>query len=159
MNDERQETGIAACSYILLQVSLGLGWSYAMLDQMEASLSSLELAIVRGPELPDGYAAKAFVHLAQDEYEAAIEAAGEAIVFGGEGYVFSQIPDVQTRNLRLLMAESYYATEQYADAQIQVDILKPDSSLDQDSRTYRQDLLLEMESLGSAGSVLEELIN
>ncbi|MFC1717006.1 hypothetical protein ACFL6S_25280 [Candidatus Poribacteria bacterium] len=141
----------------LSQAYLGLGWSYAMIDQMEISLSNVELAIVKDSESPDGYAAKAFVHLVQDEYEAAIEAAGEAIVFGGESYVFSQIPDVQTRNLRLLMAESYYATGQYADAQNQVDILNPDNNLDQDSRTYTEDLLLEMESLGS--TVLEELIN
>ena len=139
----------------LPQAYLGLGWSYAMIDQMEVSLSNIELAIVKDSESPDGYAAKAFVHLAQDEYEAAIEAAGEAIVFGGENYVFSQIPDVKTRNLRLLMAESYYATGQYTDAQIQVDTLSPNNNLDQNSRTYTQDLLLEMESLGS--TVLEEL--
>ncbi len=136
---------------------LGLGWSYAVMDQMEISLPNIELAIEKNSESPDGYAAKAFVLLAQDEYEAAVEAAGEAIASGGEEYIFSQIPDVQTRNLRLLIAESYYATGQYTDAQIQVDILNPDNSLDQGSRTYKQDLLLEMESLGP--TILEELIN
>lgn len=141
---------------MLSQAYLGLGWCYAMLDQMEASLSNIELTIVRDPESPDGHAARAFVYLARDEYETAAEAASEAVSLGGEEYVFSQIPEVRTENLRLLMAESYYAVGQYADAQAQVDILKPDNNLNQDSRTYKRDLLLEIEGLGSAEQVLEK---
>lgn len=143
----------------LSQAYLGLGWSYAMLDRMDFALSNLDLAIERDSESPDGHAGKAFVHLARSEYEAAIEAARQAIDFGGEDYVFSQIPDVQTRNLRLVMAESHYALGQHSDAQAQVDILNPDNNLDEDSRTYKQDLLLEIEDLGSVVLVLEELIN
>ena len=143
----------------LSQAYLGLGWSYAMLDQTALALPNLDLAIARDSESPDGYAAKAFVHLARGEYEAAIEAARQAIDFGGEDYVFSQIPDVQTRNLRLVMVESHHALGQYSDAQAQVDTLNPDNNLDEDSRTYKQDLLLEIEDLGSVGLVLEELIN
>jgi len=143
----------------LSQAYVGLGWSYAMLNQMDVARSNLDLAIARDSESPDGYAARAFVHLAQGEYEAAIEAARRAIDFGGDDYVFSQISDVQTRNLRLVMAESHYATGQYPDAQAQVDILDPDNNLDKDSRTYKQDLLLEIENLGPVGLVLEELIN
>ena len=143
----------------LSQAYLGLGWSYAVLDQMDVALSNLDLAIARDSESPDGYAAKAFVHLARGEYEAAIEAARQAIDFGGEDYAFSQIPDVQTRNLRLVMAESHYAIGQYSDAQAQMDILNPNNNLDKDSQTYRQELLLEIENLGPVGLVLEELIN
>jgi len=136
---------------------LGLGWCYAMTDQMEDSLSSFEIAITKEPEAPDGYAAKAFVHLAQNEHEAAIAAADEAISLGGEEYVFSQIPDVRTRNLRLLIAECHYVMGQYADAQAQIDILKPHNNLDPNSRTYKRDLLLEIESLRSVGPILERL--
>jgi tetratricopeptide (TPR) repeat protein len=136
---------------------LGLGWSYAMTDQMDDSLSSFELAVMRDHGSPDAYAAKAFVYLTQNEYEAAIAAADEAISLGGEEYVFSQIPDVRTRNLRLLIAECYYAMGQYEDSQAQIDILKPDNNLDQTSRTYKRDLLLEIEALKPVGSVLEEI--
>jgi tetratricopeptide (TPR) repeat protein len=134
---------------------LGLGWCYAMTDQMEESSSNFEVAIIRDPGSPDGHAAKAFVHLAQNEYAAAIEAADEAISLGGEEYVFSQIPEVRTGNLRLLIAECYYAMGQYADAQAQIDILKPDNNLDQDSRNYKRDLLLEIESLKPVGPIIE----
>ena len=142
---------------MLPEAYLGLGWCYAVLDQMENSLSTFDLAITRDPESPHGYAAEAFVYLAQSEYEVAIEAANSAISFGGEGYVFGQLPDVRTRTLRLLMAESYYATGRYADAEAQVAILKPDSNLDQDSGAYKQELLLEIEALGPIIPVLNEL--
>ncbi len=143
----------------LPEAYVGLGWSYAMLDQLDIALSNLDLAIAGDSESPDGYAAKAFVHLARGEYESAIESAVEAIDSGGEDYVFSQLPDVQTRNLRLVMAESHYAIGQYSDAQAQMDILNPNNNLDKDSQTYRQELLLEIENLGPVGLVLEELIN
>jgi tetratricopeptide (TPR) repeat protein len=133
---------------------LGLGWCYAMIDQMEDSLSDFGSAIMKDPASPDGYAAKAFVYLAQNEYEAAIAAADQAISLGGERYVFSQIPEVRTRNLRLLMAECYYAMGKYANAQAQIDILKPDNNLNQNSRTYKQDLILEIESLNPDEPVL-----
>ena len=142
---------------MLSEAYLGLGWCYAMLDQMEDSLSTFDLAITREPESPHGYAAEAFVYLARSEYEAAIEAANKAISLGGEGYVFGQLPDVRTRNLRLLMAESYYATGQYEDSRRQVDILRPDNSLDQDSGAYKQELLLEIEDFGPIMPVLDEI--
>lgn len=136
---------------------LGLGWCYAMIDELDNSLSNFETAISREPDMPDGYAAEAFVYLAQNQYENAITAAKQAIALGEEEYVFSQIPDVRTRNIRLVMAECYYALGQYADAQAQVDILNPDNNLDQDSRAYEQNLILEIERLRSVGPVLEEL--
>lgn len=136
---------------------LGLGWCYAMTDEMEESLLNFGLAILREPGVPDGHAARAFVYLAQNEYEAAIASADEAISLGGEQYVFSQIPDVRTRNLRLLIAECYYALGRYSDAQAQIDILKPDNNLNSDSRNYKRDLLLEIEALKSVGPVLERL--
>ncbi len=136
---------------------LGLGWCYAMLDQMDDSLSTFDLAITKEPESPHGYASEAFVYLARNEFAAAIDTASEAISLGGEGYVYGQLPDVRTRNLRLLMAGSYYATGQYEDARMQVDILKPGNNLDQDSGAYKQELLLEIENLGSTVPVLNEL--
>jgi len=138
---------------------LGLGWCHAMIDEVENSLNNFDVFISKEPESPDGYAAKAFVYLAQNEYEAAIAAADEALLLGGEEYVFSHIPDVQTRSLRLLIAECYYAMGQYGDAQAQIDILGPDNELDQNSRTYEEDLILEIERLKSPGSVLDDLNN
>ena len=142
-----------------LDAYLGLGWCYAMIDEMGLSLSNLETTIMREPGSPDGYAAKAFVYLAQNKYEAAVIEADRAILLGGEEYVFDQIPDVRIRNLRLLVAEGSYAMGKYGDAQVQIDILEPENNLDQNSRTYKRDLLLEIESLRSVGEVLEELIN
>ena len=138
---------------------LGLGWCYAMIDEMADSLSNLDIAIAREPDAPDGYAAKAFVMLAQDDFEAAILAADKVISLGGEEYVFSHITDVQIRSIRLLIAECYFAIGQYEDAQTQIDILETDNELDQDDLTYEQDLLLKIESLKSPGSILEELNN
>ncbi len=136
---------------------LGLGWCYAMIDELDTSMSNFETAISIEPDAPDGYAAMAFVYLAQKQHEDAITAAEQAISLGGEEYVFSQIPDVQTRNIRLVIAECHYALGQYAEAQAQVDILKPDNDLNQNSHTYKQDLIMEIEGLKSVGEVLAGL--
>jgi tetratricopeptide (TPR) repeat protein len=136
---------------------LGLGWCYAMIDDFQSSLPNFDVTISIEPDSPDAYAAKSFIYLAQNEYESAVKPAEQAILLGGEDYVFSQIPDVGTRNLRLLMAESHYALGQYKDAQTQINILEPDNGLDQNSRNYKRELILKIESLKYAGTVLKEL--
>ena len=138
---------------------LGLGWCYAMIDDLDRSLSNLVTATQKEPGAPDGHAAKVFVYLAQEQYDDVIAAGNRAISLGGDEYVFSQIPDVHTRNIRLAMAEAYYAEGQYADAQTQIDILEPNNRLDQNSQTYERDLILEIESLRSVSPVLEELMS
>jgi tetratricopeptide (TPR) repeat protein len=137
---------------------LGLGWCYAMMAQMEDAIYNFNVAIVKQSDSPDGHASVAFVYLAQNRYEDAIPAAERAISLGGEEYVFEWMVEVQTRNLRLLLAESYYALGKYADSQLQIDILEPGNELDKDSCTYKKDLLLEIERLRSSGPVLSELI-
>lgn len=136
---------------------LGLGWSCAMVDQIENSLYNLDLAVAKGPDIPDGYAARAFVYLAKNNYGSAVLDADSAISMGGEDYVFSQIPEVNTVNLHLLMAECYYAIGKYSDSQMQINILKPNNKLDPNSSNYKQDLLLEIEALKSVGSILGNL--
>jgi|GEM_PF-792579 len=136
---------------------LGLGWCYAMMDQMEDAVYNFNVAIVKQSDSPDGHASVAFVYLAQNRYEDAIPAAERAISLGGEEYVFEWMVEVQTRNLRLLLAESYYALGKYADSQLQIDILEPGNRLDENSHTYKKDLLLEIERLRSSGPVLSEL--
>lgn len=136
---------------------LGLGWCYAMMDQMEDAIYNFNVAIVKQSDSPDGHASVAFVYLAQNRYQDAIPAAERAISLGGEEYVFEWIVEVQTRNLRLLLAECYYALGRYADSQLQIDILEPGNELDENSRTYKEDLLLEIERLRSSGPVLSEL--
>ena len=136
---------------------LGLGWCYAMMDQMEDAVYNFNVAIVKQSDSPDGHASVAFVYLAQNRYEDAIPAAERAISLGGEEYVFEWIVEVRTRNLRLLLAESYYALGKYADSQLQIDILEPGNRLDENSHTYKKDLLLEIERLRSSGPVLSEL--
>lgn len=140
------------------EAHLGLGWSYAMTDN-DKSLSSFKTAIQQGTDSPDGYAAEAFVYLAMNDYEVAIESANKAISLGGDSYVFSQIVDVNTNNLRLLIAECYYALGEYFEAQKQVDILNPDNGLDQNSRNYERDLLLEIELLKPDNTIIEDLTN
>jgi len=136
---------------------LGLGWCYAVRDQMEDAAYNFNVAIVKQSDSPDGHASVAFVYLAQNRYEDAIPAAEKAISLGGEEYVFEWIIEVRTRNLRLLMAECYYALGKYTDAQAQIDLLEPENELDPNSDEYIKDLLLEIERLRSPGQVLSEL--
>lgn len=136
---------------------LGLGWCYAMMDRMEDAIYNFNVAIVKQSDSPDGHASVAFVYLAQNRYEDAIPAAERAISLGGDEYVFEWIMEVQARNLRLLLAECYYVLGRYADSQLQIDILEPGNELDENSHTYKKDLLLEIERLRSSGPVLSEL--
>lgn len=140
---------------LLSEAYLGLGWCYAMLDQMANSLAAFKPAIEREPDLPHGYASRAFVYLAQNEYANAVEDADSAISLSGDEYVYGQVPAVRTYSLRLLMVESYYALGQYPEAQVQLDILNPKNGLDRESRTYKKDLLSEIEKLGSVETILE----
>ena len=124
---------------------------------MEDAAYNFNVAIVKQSNSPDGHASVAFVYLAQNRYEDAIPAAEKAISLGGEEYVFEWIIEVRTRNLRLLMAECYYALGEYTDAQAQIDLLEPENELDPNSNEYIKDLLLEIERLRSPGPVLSEL--
>jgi len=133
---------------------VGLGWCYAKTDNLDDSLANLDIAITKDSALPDAYAAKAFVKLADNSHENAISAAEMAISLGGEDYMFSQIPEVRTSNLRLLIAECYYTIGRYEDAQSQIDIIKPDNKLDKNSCNYKRDLIAEIENLKSDVKVI-----
>ena len=63
-------------------------------------------------------------------------------------YVFEHDPTFDWKDLRLILAQSYYGLSQYDEAQAQVDILNPDNTLDPESDTYMEDLLAEIQRLG-----------
>ncbi len=136
---------------------IGLGWCYAMIDKLDDAIANFDYAIAREPSSPDGYAGKAFILMAKNEFEKTIEIAFKAITLGNEGYIFSQIPDVNLSSLRLLLAECYYAMGNYAEAMIQVDIIEPYNKLDRNSRNFKQDLLAELERLKSDIQIMNDL--
>lgn len=136
---------------------IGLGWCYAMSDELDIAIVNFDYAITREAGSPDGYAGKAFVFMAKNKYEETIETAFKAITLGNESYIFSQIPDVNSYSLRLLIAECYYAIGNYAEAMIQVDIIKPYNKIDRNSRNFKQDLLGELEKIKSEIKIMNDL--
>lgn len=136
---------------------IGLGWCYAMSDELDNAIVNFDCAITREADSPDGYAGKTFVLMAKNKYEETIETAFKAITLGNESYIFSQIPDVNSHSLRLLIAECYYAIGNYAEAMIQVDIIKPYNKIDRNSRNFKQDLLGELEKIKSEIKIMNDL--
>ncbi len=136
---------------------IGSGWCYAMTDRLDDAITNFNSAIIRDPDSPDGYAGKAFVLMVKNEYEETIETAFKAITLSNENYIFSQIPDVNSSSLRLLIAECYYAMGNYAEAMIQVDIIKPYNKIDRNSRNFKQDLISELEKIKSEIQITNDL--
>ncbi|MBD3182078.1 hypothetical protein GF312_07290 [Candidatus Poribacteria bacterium] len=136
---------------------IGLGWGYAMTGQMEKSISSFQSAIERDSGSTASYSGKAFVYLAQRNYKKAISNGYQAVLLGGENYSFQHLPQVNYRNLRLLMAESYYALGQYDKAQNQIDIIDPENDLDPNKSDYVEKMILKIENLGLNDPILTQL--
>ncbi|MFH1279656.1 MAG: hypothetical protein ABIK65_14910 [Candidatus Eisenbacteria bacterium] len=66
---------------------------------------------------------------------------------GGDAFEFEHHESVNARNLRVLLARTYFALAQYENAKENLDILDPNNGVLSSSATYLQDLLLAIENL------------
>ncbi len=124
----------------------GIGWARARLGQTLDSIESFKQAVVKDPGNADAYAGMAGVYFIQGDYERAI-AAAKSVLSRKPEYV-SHHDDVKVADIRVLLAECYYNTGDYAAAEAQIDILggagrTPDPS----SPAYLADLLSLIEKL------------
>ena len=129
-------------------------------------LAHLDEVIGTGEYVEDAFAGRAATALAASENLLAI-ASAESTLARDHVYEFSRHDKYNWRDLRLIMAQAYFALAQYSDAQAQVDILDPDNGLDpadseswvvdgQTHLTYEAALAMEIEWLRSTegGGVL-----
>jgi tetratricopeptide (TPR) repeat protein len=127
----------------------GVGWCCVKLDSLDAAIDAFGQAISSGVASADPRAGKAVVYrdLEPVNFQLAIDWADSALVIDAD-YVFSHDEALDWKDLRLILAQSYYGLNQYDEAKAQVDILNPSNTLDPASDTFVEDLLAELQRLG-----------
>lgn len=114
---------------VFVEARLGLAWSNAQLGEYSASVSAFEEVIASGEYVADAFAGRAAASLELPDYEAAIVSADSALARDA-GYTFLRQPAFDYGDLRLILAQSYFALARYDSAQAQVDIMDPSNGLD-----------------------------
>ena len=125
----------------------GLAWCCAHQDSFQDANQHFDMAIALGITSAEPYAGKAAVlrDTSPADYEGAIDAATEALTIE-PGFTFGHDTTFDWRDLRLILAQSYFALGQYFDANAQVDSLGGDVQ-DPDAEDFVEALLKEIEVL------------
>jgi len=127
----------------------GLGWSYAKLDSLANALQNFGMCVTNDPDLTEGYAGCAPVYRDYDTEPAHFDSAAafaSTALTQEASFEFSHDEDFDWRDLRLIMAQSYYGLGEFLLAKAQVDALGG-VSLDPESDTFAEDLAAEIERL------------
>lgn len=127
----------------------GVGWCCVKIDSLEAAIDAFGQAISNGVISADPRAGKAIVYrdLEPVDFQMAIDWADSGLAIDSD-YAFTHDDTFDYKDLRLILAQSYYGLSQYDEALAQVDILNPTNTLDPESDTYIEDLLAEIQRLG-----------
>jgi tetratricopeptide (TPR) repeat protein len=143
---EEFQVGVADDKY---EAYNGLGWSYAKLDQLSDALTSFNAAISASTAEPDPYAGRAPVYRDLDppRFDEAKNTAQKALAKDAQ-YEFEHLAAFDWRDLRIIMAQSYYSIGDLDSAKVMVDALDG-KSLDPASDTFAEDLAEEIERLES----------
>lgn len=124
---------------------VGMGWSYGKMTQLADCISSFQTALAKDAQNEDALAGIALAYLASDEYDQAIANASQVLTIN-PSYSFAH-GNVTSRNLHIVLAESYYYKGDFEDAQSQVDILNPGNGLNPADEDYLAGLLKEIEKV------------
>jgi len=124
----------------------GLGWCYFRLDSIEPALDRFDLAVAKGFVGAGAQAGRCLILNRMDEYRQAIFAGGEVIEtddrFELEGDITLDIRDV-----RLAMAQSYFALGEYEEALDQITIVDSTIRINPNSALFVRELLTAIEDL------------
>lgn len=128
----------------------GLGWTNAKLDLLEESLTEFSQCIAYGMTTADPYAGQAAVYRDYGDDPAnftnAISVALTALSKDSD-YAFSHDDSFDWKDLRLILAHSYFGLGQFEDANTQVGLLPGGNPPDPASPTFEEELMDEIERL------------
>jgi len=126
----------------------GKGWTLLRLDNLTSAIVSFDAALNSGFTGADPHVGKAILlrDLKPVNYAAAIAAANTALSIDSD-YTFEHDTELDWRDVRLILAQSYFATGQYDDANSQVGLLGG-TMQNPASDTFVEDLLAEIQALG-----------
>jgi tetratricopeptide (TPR) repeat protein len=126
---------------------LGLGWAELRQNQAGVAENDLIKYLNLSPGSNDGRAGLAFACLAQEKFESAIDNA-DAVLSSDPSWKFGHDGSVDYSDLRLLMAQSYYALADYSESlSIVREHFDSNFNIDPGTPEGRRDLANKIESL------------
>lgn len=108
---------------------IGLGWVQLRQGELLEALSNFETGLTFEPTQLDGRVGRAAINLSFNEYDAVITD-GNFVLNTDVNYVFEYDETVDYRDVHILLAQAYYAKEDFESAQAQCNILDPNNGLD-----------------------------
>ena len=117
----------------------GAGWSNAKLNSLSAAINNFALGYARDPNNLEIKAGLSFVYNADKDYDQSIVLAKD-VVQANPNWVFSRSPSIDVSDLRLLLAENYFAIAEFDSSYDQVYML--DSTFTADVSTIAGQTLL-----------------
>ncbi len=132
----------------------GVGWCQLRQGWLEQAIEWFDLALSLGLSTADPHAGKAIAcrdvgrDRKDDDYAEAIASAQAALEIAPR-YVFGHDDTIDWRDLRLILAQCYFHEGEYELANAEVDSLDEGNPQDQASETFVEDLLGEIQRLGT----------
>jgi len=108
---------------------IGRGWCYMKIGSLDNALSDFNTGLEQDNTLLVGYIGRSVLYLRQQSYAEAITDA-MVVVDTDPEYVFAYNSGIDHVVARLVLAQAYYATQEYALAQDQCDTIDPANGLD-----------------------------
>jgi len=130
----------------LTEAQWGRGWSLARLRQYQAADAAMATAISLDASAADAQAGRALVAAALGEHTTALSAATSLLSLAPQ-YVFAHDAQVTAVEIRLLRAQLYYRSGDYAAAAADLDLLLPGAA---PHSTDPHELLVALATLGGA---------
>lgn len=126
----------------------GAGWSNAKLTALATAVNKFNSGLVKDPNNLEMKAGLAFVYNAQKNYAQSISFA-TAVIQANAGWTFNRITTISVSDLRLLLAENYFAqpTPNYVLSLQQVQLLNPSFVADVSTIAGQSALAIEIERL------------
>ena len=128
----------------------GLGWSLLKLGNLQNAVASFDAAIDNGFTGADPHVGKVVIFRDRRpiDYLATIDEANVALAIDSE-YAFAYDTDLDWRDVRLILAQAYFAIGSYVEANAQVSVLGG-TPQDPSAPTFVADLLAELQALGQS---------
>jgi len=124
----------------------GAGWASARLTNLSDAVNYFNQCIALSSTNADARAGLAFTYNAQKDYQSAIDQANSALGVNAV-WIFSQDKTLSHRDLRVVLAESYFALGNLTASLNQVLILNPSFSADINTFDGKSSLSEEIERL------------
>lgn len=104
----------------------GAGWAYSRLEEFNLALNKFETALSKTADLIEAQAGTVLLFHVLNRFEEAIEAA-LALLEVAPNFMFSHDPAIDSLDIRITLAISFYSVGDFARSAGQMDIIDPDN--------------------------------